>query len=394
LLTKLGGAAAAGVGLAAGGATFRASPAAAAGTYVALGNGIFDSSNATAKTTDITCTGAGEYTLRLDNTGTTSALRAQSVGTRAIDSFSTHPQGAGVYGLGHKAGIEGHTDAAGGVGVLGDGGALGPGVKGLQSSDQPAVHGDNSATTGTGGAGVLGTSKTFQGVAGVSEGDVGVIGLSNAAPSALSPIGVLGIAKGTGVEARGEVVGLRAQGPVQVHLVPGSTAGAPTAGNHSKGEVYADSAGVMWLCIAIGAPGTWVRNVTSGENALGAGTTTMRTTGTGTALTSRIDNTTNALPALRGHTLGLGNAIYGTIANTANTAPAVRGQTDGTGVGVQGDSTSGRGGRFSGKAAAIQLVASTDATHPASGTAGDLFLDNVKRLWLCKGGTTWVDLTA
>jgi len=61
-------------------------------------------------------------------------------------------------------------------------------------------------------------------------------------------------------------------------------------------------------------------------------------------------------------------------------------------VGVQGQGGSGRGGRFSGQKAQIRLDPSTAATHPASGLAGDLFVDKSKRLWFCKGGTSWVRL--
>jgi hypothetical protein len=37
----------------------------------------------------------------------------------------------------------------------------------------------------------------------------------------------------------------------------------------------------------------------------------------------------------------------------------------------------------------LRLVPSTATTHPASGAAGDLFLDHSNRLWLCTGGTSW-----
>ena len=62
------------------------------------------------------------------------------------------------------------------------------------------------------------------------------------------------------------------------------------------------------------------------------------------------------------------------------------------GVGVRGVATNGRGGVFSGPTAQLRLVPSTAATHPASGTAGDLFMDKSNRLWLCKGTTSWVQL--
>src|SRR5262249_23681136 len=58
-------------------------------------------------------------------------------------------------------------------------------------------------------------------------------------------------------------------------------------------------------------------------------------------------------------------------------------------VGVEGSAPSGHGGGFSGGKAQVRLVPSKDATHPASGLPGDLFLDKHSRLWLCKDGTTW-----
>jgi hypothetical protein len=42
-----------------------------------------------------------------------------------------------------------------------------------------------------------------------------------------------------------------------------------------------------------------------------------------------------------------------------------------------------------GQDAQARLVPSASATHPARGTAGDLFVDSSKRLWFCKGASTW-----
>jgi hypothetical protein len=44
--------------------------------------------------------------------------------------------------------------------------------------------------------------------------------------------------------------------------VPAAAAGRPTLGLHDKGEIVLDSAGVLFVCIAAGTPGTWVRVVT------------------------------------------------------------------------------------------------------------------------------------
>lgn len=58
-------------------------------------------------------------------------------------------------------------------------------------------------------------------------------------------------------------------------------------------------------------------------------------------------------------------------------------------TGVYGNAQNGRGGVFQGKTAKLRLVPSTEASHPSSGSIGDLFLDKNKRLWFCKGGTSW-----
>lgn len=39
---------------------------------------------------------------------------------------------------------------------------------------------------------------------------------------------------------------------------PGPVAGPPVSGYHLKGEIYIDSNGAMWNCVASGTPGTWV----------------------------------------------------------------------------------------------------------------------------------------
>jgi hypothetical protein len=58
-------------------------------------------------------------------------------------------------------------------------------------------------------------------------------------------------------------------------------------------------------------------------------------------------------------------------------------------TGVFGYAEKGRGGVFAGSTAQLRLMPSSAATHPRSGSAGDLFLDASKRLWFCKGGSTW-----
>src|SRR5262249_24419897 len=42
-----------------------------------------------------------------------------------------------------------------------------------------------------------------------------------------------------------------------LRLDPGQAAGAPTSGAHQRGELYVDSVGHLFLCLADGTPGTW-----------------------------------------------------------------------------------------------------------------------------------------
>jgi hypothetical protein len=59
-------------------------------------------------------------------------------------------------------------------------------------------------------------------------------------------------------------------------------------------------------------------------------------------------------------------------------------------AGMRGAGT--RGGIFSGPLAQVQLVPGTAASHPASGAAGDLYVDKSHRLWFCRGGASWKQL--
>lgn len=73
-------------------------------------------------------------------------------------------------------------------------------------------------------------------------------------------------------------------------------------------------------------------------------------------------------------------------------ATGVVGEHPGDGIGVRGLSGLGRGGVFEGGAAQVRLLPSALPTHPPAGVKGDLFLDRSGRLWLCRGGTSWVQL--
>jgi hypothetical protein len=76
-----------------------------------------------------------------------------------------------------------------------------------------------------------------------------------------------------------------------------------------------------------------------------------------------------------------------TVGVTASGPVAVRAIGAGSaGVGVNGSGggAGGRGGVFSGIAAQAQLVPGTLASHPKSGSRGDLYADKTGRLWFCK----------
>ncbi|MBN9392755.1 MAG: hypothetical protein J0I20_32290 [Chloroflexi bacterium] len=52
--------------------------------------------------------------------------------------------------------------------------------------------------------------------------------------------------------------GLRASGGLApLFLVGGGSAGSPASGTHQAGELYVDSAGILYYCVTAGTPGTW-----------------------------------------------------------------------------------------------------------------------------------------
>ena len=140
----------------------------------------------------------------------------------------------GVYGRAENAdwaGVAGRHYEQGGIGVDGWA-AFGIGVKG---NGRNGVHGQS---TETGWAGVYGNNTTSYGfgVVGDGKGDTGA--------------GVLGRnPTGYGGQFEG--------GKAQLQLKPGGSTGKPTTGTHTKGEIYMDSAGTLFVCTADGSPGRW-----------------------------------------------------------------------------------------------------------------------------------------
>jgi hypothetical protein len=141
-----------------------------------------------------------------------------------------------------------------------------------------------------------------------------------------------------------------------------------------------------------------------GSSALGYGVFAISDSGTGVSGTSPSgygiygSSGSDTLPALLAVSYGDNTGLQGYSGqNNPPASPArtgVFGSADqgASSVGVRGRSPTGRGGVLGGKLAQLRLVASTATTHPSSGQLGDLFLDKNKRLWFCKGGTTWKQL--
>lgn len=72
-----------------------------------------------------------------------------------------------------------------------------------------------------------------------------------------------GISVGTvgavGIEAQGFNYGASLfGGHAPLFLAPAGSPGSPTGGNHSLGEIYVDSNGVVYRCTLAGTPGSWV----------------------------------------------------------------------------------------------------------------------------------------
>jgi hypothetical protein len=128
------------------------------------------------------------------------------------------------------------------------------------------------------------------------------------------------------------------------------------------------------------------------------------TNGTGSAIIADGNVTTSSAPVVQATSYGSGFAIYGAAAGTgraiagyisqpASTASSVYGATAGSGAGVEGKSDNGRGGKFTGRYAQINLAPGTSSTHPShGGILGDLYVDLNARLWFCRGANHWVQV--
>jgi hypothetical protein len=144
-----------------------------------------------------------------------------------------------------RGAVEGTNTSEGGYGVWGNSSFVGV----FGTGAYIGVWGKANPES-IGGIGVAGNGEG-KGVQGVAESGQGVLGRSNS--------GTTGAVEG---EHLGQGYGGQFQGGrAQLRLVPASAAGRPS-GAHSKGEIYMDSAGALFVCVKGGTPGRW-RKVTT-----------------------------------------------------------------------------------------------------------------------------------
>jgi hypothetical protein len=123
--------------------------------------------------------------------------------------------------------------------------------------DNSGVYGGDgvSGIGGQGGTGVFGTGGIY-GVSGSSSLGAGVFGLTTG-----GGVGVAGLAVAASTRENQFGVGGQFQGQeAALNLSSLATSpGAPTSHAHAAGDIYVDSNYTLWVCIASGIPGTFVR---------------------------------------------------------------------------------------------------------------------------------------
>lgn len=180
--------------------------------------------------------------------------------TKGVEVFGT---AVGVHGIG--TGTE--DSSAVSTGIVGEGGEFG--VRGF-STNATGVYGHSDKGTGVQGQGVTG-------IKGVSI-DVGIMGVSG---ESLNGVGVDGVSKNwSGVHGKSTIAtgvfgesesgwgvhglstasygGVFQSNFAQIRLVPASSVGQPSKGQHYGGELFVDAIGTLFYCVADGTPGSWV----------------------------------------------------------------------------------------------------------------------------------------
>lgn len=277
-------------------------------------------------------------------------------------------------------------------GVRGIANGLGAGVYGTGGYG-PGVFGDGEAD------GVVGHGKDGSGIYGESTGGNAVAGLINEKGN--DAAAVIGSTLGGGAGVRGA----SASGPgVEAALEDGNISPAVSATTKGSGPAIFATSATGWGVRA------FIPNAANDRHAIlaetggtgdgmhsesGAGYAVFGASGENSAIRGLNQNSNNNSPTISASTTGnQANGVFAEVLAPGNQKAAVRGETAGVGAGIEGASKLGRGGSFAGKLAAIRLVPSAAATHPAGGVRGDLFVDNAGRLWYCKAGKAprWVQL--
>jgi hypothetical protein len=123
--------------------------------------------------------------------------------------------------------------------------------------------------------------------------------------------GVVGTGGG-GVLGLGTVGGVFAGSVVAINLFPQQAAGAPV-GEAFKGDLAVDDGGVLWLCVASGAPGTWIRVSHGGVRLLPSPQRAYSTTDVGTTL--RMNQGETRTVPIGGVVQGVPSNALGIVAN-------------------------------------------------------------------------------
>jgi hypothetical protein len=190
----------------------------------------------------------------------------------------------------------------------------------------------------------------------------------------------------------GAVAGVALAGMPAAHAAAGGPVvmGDPNDAGNSATSLASNSSTTVFTVSSDGASGDALKAVV--------------TNGTGTAINALGNTASSTNPvvqstatgsgyAMYAFAMGTGTAIAGRIAHSTNTASAIYGSTPGSGAGVEGKSGNGRGGKFTGRYAAVNLAPGTSTTHPShGGITGDLYVDLNARLWFCRGSNVWVQI--
>ena len=298
VLGRIGGLAAAGVGAVAASTVFASPVAASTGDPVIIGVENGPASRNPDQTTLLGETASNtDAVFRVENSGAGDAIVGVSASGWGVMGSSSS-LAAGVSGTGPSIGVEGvgntgvrafatdggvgvRATSIGGTAVLGEGdtgvqgsGNVGPGVAAFSTLGHGVTafcdrvnkaalfanpNGDaNGLWAITNSTAVAVRVDTFG-----SGGGQSIVTNSISSMATGFEVSVAGKGIGADVSAASGI-GIKAKGKrAPLLLVPATTAGRPTSGNHQRGEFFVDNAGTLFVCTAPGTPGTWVKVTTT-----------------------------------------------------------------------------------------------------------------------------------